>query len=153
MWVQAGDFKISLDRKKDGAGQMKGEIEKKATQGWTGEIKVENLTFKPSPEITVKYIVFVKRQELGEKSGMDTIEKVKGDAKLSSLKGREVSCVTTSEVTLRQQKLAPNVVFMNGGASSATDSIAGVWVKIFSGDTELMEYANPSTVIGKYKWE
>ena len=153
MLAQAGVFAISVDRKKDGAGQMKGDIEKATSQNWVGEIKIENLTFKPSEEVELRYIIFVKRQELGQKTGMDQVDQVKGTIKVGSLKSHEKASFSTSEVTLRQQQLDPHYYYKSGGIQKAADTVLGVWVKVFSGENELAEYVNPSTLKAKNKWE
>lgn len=153
MLAQAGDFLISLDRKKDGTGQMKGDIEKATSQNWVGDIKIENLTFKPTAELELRYIIFVKRQELGQKAGMDQVDQVKGTVKVGILQSREKANFSTSEVTLRQQQLDAHFYYKSGGIQKAVDTVMGVWVKLYSGETELMEYVNPTTLKAKNKWE
>ena len=154
MLAQAGDFRISMDRKKDGAGNMKGNDELKTSQNWVGEIKLENLTFKPSPDLELRYIVFVKRQELAQKAGMDQIDQVKGTIPVKSLQSREVATFPTSEVTLRKQALSGRFSgYVGGGNTKAEDAVLGVWVKLFNGQTEVMEYINPTTLKAKNKWE
>jgi hypothetical protein len=153
MLAQAQDFRISMDRKKDGGGNMKGDVEMKTSQNWVGEIKIENLTFKPTADLELRYIIFVKRQELGQKAGMDQVDQVKGTIPVKSLQGREKASFTTSEVTLRQQALDAHYRFTSGGSTKAADTVLGVWVKLFNGQTELMEYVNPTTLKAKNKWE
>jgi hypothetical protein len=159
MWVQAEDFTITIDRKKDAAARGAGTRSQVATsQQWVGEIKIENRTFKPSAEIELRYIIFVKRQELRQSAGMDQIEQVKGTVKVGSLQGREKASFLTSEVTLRQQAVKGNWILVdnNGkeeGKRKAEDAVTGVWVKLFAGETEVADYANPSTVKAKNKWE
>lgn len=153
VFVQAGDYSITMDRKKDGAGQMKGDIEKQTSQNWVGEINIENRTFKPSPELKLAYIVFVKRQELGQKEGADQVDQIRGDIKVGVLQGREKASFNTSEVTLKQQELDGGYYYRNGGRRKASDSVMGVWVKLFDGTKEVAEYANPSTIKAKNKWE
>lgn len=154
MLAQAGDFLISMDRKKGGTGQLKGEDELKTSQSWIGEIKVENLNFKPTAEVELRYIIFVKRQELAQKAGMDQVDQVKGTVKVGALQSHEKASFSTSEITLRQQQLSGKYSgYKGGGITKATDTVMGVWVKLFSGETELAEYANPSTVKTKNKWE
>ena len=159
MLAQAGDFLISMDRKKDGTGQVaKSGIELQTSQQWVGEIKVENLAFKPTAEIELRYILFVKRQDVKQNAEMDQMEQVKGTIKVGSLKGREKGTFLTSEVTLFQQQIKANWVYVDKsgkeiGKRKAEDAVMGVWVKLFSGEAELADYANPSTLKQKNKWE
>lgn len=153
MLAQAGDFEITLERKKDHEGQAKGGIEQAATQKWVGELKITNRSFKPTPELQVHYMLFVKRQELAQKAGADQLEKIKGSAKVVALKPGETATILTSEVQLRHQKLAGGFYYINGGASKADDNVSGVWVKLFNGTAVACEYINPPNLVVKNKWE
>ena len=144
--LQAENLEITVQRKKEGLGQAKGDVEKTATQNWTGEVKVVNHAFQPVPELEARYILFVKRQELGEKPNSDHVEKVKGKAKVNALKPGESASILTSEVELRQQKLAGGYYYVGGGSSKAEDTIAGVWIKLFNAGKEAGEYVNPPTL-------
>ena len=81
------------------------------------------------------------------------MEKVKGEAKIPVLKGRESNLFLTSEVKLHQQALDGGYYYVNGGQANASDSVLGVWVKLFNGNTEVAEYVNPGTMKTKFKWE
>lgn len=151
--ASAGDFEITVERKKDGLGQVKGTIEQSASQTWIGNVKVLNRSFKPSPEMECRYIIFIRRQELAQKAGADYFDKVKGSGKVMALKPGDNGSFLTSEVKLRQQRLDPGYYYTNGGSSRADDSVQGVWVKLFNGTTEIGEYVNPPTLKTKYKWE
>lgn len=151
--AQAGDFQITMARSKGGSGNPTTGATHKITQQWVGEIKVENLTFKPSVEVEAKYILFVKRQRLGAKPGTDEIEKVRGTAKVPSLNGREKHLFSTPEVTLHSVVLDGGYYLKEGGATSAADSVSGVWIKLFKDGKVVGEYANPESVKTKYKWE
>ena len=151
--AQAGDFEITVQRKKDGVGQLKGEIEQKASQKWSGEIKVENRGFKPSPAMTAKYIIFVRRQELGQKAGSDHFDQIKGTVEIAALKTGESASGYTSEIDLRHQSLEAGWHFRSGGSAKVEDGISGIWVKLFQGEKAVGEYINPPNVSAKFKWE
>ena len=152
MLAQAGDFEITLDRTRGGMKQSQGKVEKKADQKWVGEINITNHSFKPTLPTEVKYMLFVKRQELGQKQGLDSVEKIKGKASIPALKAQEKTKVATSAVNLRHQELEAGWSYDNGGSAKADDTVSGVWVKLFQGEKEVGEYIDPPTVKEKYKW-
>ena len=153
MLAQAGDFEITVERKKEGDARTKGGVFQKATQKWTGEVKILNHGFKPSPELQVRFLIFVKRQQLGQKYGADHIETVKGEEKIVALNPGKNTIFFTPEITLDRQQLDPNYFFLNGGREDARDTVTGVWVKLFDGTKEVGEYANPEGTKEKYKWK
>jgi len=153
MLAQAGNFEITVERKKEGVGAPKGAVEQKISQKWTGEVKIVNRAFKPAPPLEAKYIVFVKRQQLGQKQNSDHIEKIKGAAKVSALKAGENTKILTSDVELHHQRLAAGWSYANGGSAIADDTVVGVWLRLFDGTTQVAEYMNPTSLMAKYKWE
>jgi hypothetical protein len=152
--AQAADYEITVNRKKEGYNQShEGNIQQ-TSQNWTGEIKIVNHAFKASPDIEVKYIIFVKRQDLGKKSdSADHVEKIKGSTKVTSIKPGAVAVATTQEVKLRGGKLDPNWVFANGGIEKSDDGVLGIWVRLYQGTTQIAEYVSPTTLKGKQKWD
>ena len=154
--AQAGDLEIIFQRKKENDGSSKDkpyENSSKTSQKWIGEIKIANHGFKPSPAVEVRYMLFVKRQQLGQKFGTDQIEKIKGNAKVEPIKTGTNATVFTSEVNLAQQQLDPGWHFKNGGMAKAEDNVTGVWIRLFNGATEVAEFVNNPSTKEKFKWE
>jgi len=154
MFAQAGDFEITVERKKDavGAASTK-DREHSASQKWVGEMAVKNRGFKPTLPIEARYILFVKRQELAQKLGSYYIEKVKGTIQIATLKpGEEVKNLTSS-VELHHQQIEAGWHYVNGGVTKADDTIVGIWVKIFQGTNEVGEYMDYPNVKERFQWE
>jgi len=153
MLAQAGDFEITVQRKKAGESGAKVDVVQKTSQGWIGNVKIENRGFKPAQELVARYILFVKRQHAGQKQGEDQIEKVKGDYKVAELKPGANITFPTQEVKLNHSQLDGNYYYIGGGMTKTDDGIAGVWVKLFKGETLVGEYINPPNATAKFKWE
>lgn len=154
--AQAGDFEITVDRKRDalGSAQPAGrERSLVASQNWTGDVKIRNRGFKESPELTAQYIIFVKRQKLGQKLGSETLDRVKGSIKVGKIKSGETKTVSTSEVELRRAHMEPGWIPSEGGRESAQDAIGGIWIKLFAGTALVGEYTSASNLPTKYKWD
>jgi len=152
--TQAADYVITVERKKDGQGALQGEVFQKTSQNWTGVINILHRAFKPSPDLEVRYIIFVKRQQLGQKENQELVDKVKGNAKVDSIKPGGNVTVTTSDVVLKKEQMEAGWRLAGGGRQKAEDSVSGVWVRLYDTDGNMvMEYANPTTLMQKYKWE
>ena len=153
LFAQAGDYEITVDRKKDAISAPKGEIRQHSSQHWTGEVKIQYHAFNPSPELEMRYIVFVKRQKIGQKLGDDQIEKVKGTTKVAAIKSGLPATCLTSDVELHEGHMAPGWRTGEGGMQKTQDAILGIWLRLYNGTTQVAEYVNPSTLATKYKWE
>jgi len=154
--AEANDYQIAVLRKKANATRAKavqsGQTTK-STENLFYQVAVTNRAFKESPALKVKYVLFVERQEIGEKPGSEQIEKVRGDGSIAVLKPQGKATLDTSEVTLREQSLTGNWYYSDGGRIKAKDSLTGIWIKLYDGDVEVGEYVNPTTLQGKHKWE
>ncbi|MEI8233224.1 MAG: hypothetical protein WCH57_00910 [Verrucomicrobiota bacterium] len=152
--AQAGDYEITVNRKKEAFSQShEGRIQK-SSQNWIGEVNVTNHGFKVSPELELRYIIFVKRQDLGKTAASaEHVEKIKGTFKIPSLKGGAMAANTTPEVKLRQGKLDSRCFFTNGGIEKSEDTVLGVWARLYQGTTQVEEYVSPTTLKGKQKWD
>lgn len=149
----AEDFQISVERKKT-------FIPEKGKQGielsnlrWRGEIKVENKMRTPSSEMVAKYIVFVDRQKLGQKALGNNLEQVKGEATVPAINKMGAASVSTEEVMLHQARVSHGFYLATGGQAVTNDSITGIWVKLFNGEKEVAEYANPVSLKARFKFE
>jgi hypothetical protein len=155
MVLWAGDLQISAERKHlEGgvAAKQSGQFSK-GSEKWQYAVKVINGSFKPMPALRAEYVVFVQRQELGGKVGVEVVQRVKGQAALPPTNPQATASFESSEITLRVQAVAGALVYSNGGRIKATDAIEGIWVKLFDGDNQVGEYANPTTLSSKNVWD
>jgi len=152
--AQANNYEITVNRKKAGFNQSNKDAITSSSQTWSGEIKIRNKSFKPSPEIEVQYVIFIRRQQLGATAGSaEHVEKVKGSQKVDTIKSGETIIIATKEVKLRAEKLDDNWYFSGGGIAKAEDGILGVWVRIMQDGEQIAEYVNPTSLKAKQKWE
>jgi len=154
LMAAAADYEITVERKKDAGGGLQGGTRLTSTQNWTGVIKIKNRTFKPSPELQVRYIIFVKRQQLGQATDLELTDKIKGSTKADSIKPGAVVTVMTSDVPLHKGQMAPGWRTREGGRQASQDSVHGIWVQLYDPEGNVVaDYANPSTLKQKYEWQ
>jgi len=123
------------------------------TEDCTYNITLTNSSFKDAPAMVVKYIVFVERQNPGEKAGEEHIEKLKGVKPVEGIKGQQKATVETNKFTLKSGKLDAGWSYMNGGKTVAKDVVKGVWVRVYQGEKVVGEYVNPSTIRSREQWK
>jgi hypothetical protein len=155
--AQAEDFRVTLEPRRTGlkpAARAAGDEGAAFAlfQTWSGEVKIENIGRLPSGPLQCKYILYVKRQDLGGKLGEDKVEEVTGEFEVSPLKRGGSFSASTSEVKLLQKSVAPGYYIKGGGLTKSNDSVWGVWVKVFSGGSQVAEFMNPLSLKAKFQW-
>lgn len=116
-------------------------------------IKAQSRSFGDLPALDAEYLIFVERQELGQKKGSEVVERVPGSVKIPPLtKKAPIQSVPTNEIELRKQGLGGGYIYSNGGRIKAEDNVVGIWVRVMHEGKVVAEYANPSTVT-KRGWE
>jgi hypothetical protein len=117
------------------------------------DLSVQNPSFTDLKELTVNYIVFVERQELGSRpTEPGHIERITGAQKVASLSTKAPLNIVTSDIVLRKQSLTGGYTYPNGGRIKAEDSVAGVWVRVMQGGQVIGEFASPASAT-KRGWE
>lgn len=154
----AEDFRITVEPRKTGlrpasAVSKQEGIAPAAAQTWSSEIKIENVGRQPSGQLHCKYVLYIKRQELGGKVGEEKTQEVPGEFDVSPLKRGAFFSANTNEVNLRQQSLSAGYYVKGGGQGKASDTVQGVWVKLFDGSKEVAEFVNPPTIKSKFQWK
>lgn len=150
--AQAGDYEITVDRKREMGTSGGNNAQVKTSQNWTGEVNIEYHAFNPSPALEARYVIFVKRQKLGQAANAEDIDKVKGSFSVPSIKPGAKATFNTVDVPLFKAHMAPHWKMVEG-RQSAEDTLAGVWLRLYNGSTQVAEYINPTTLTMKYKWE
>jgi hypothetical protein len=148
----AGDYEITVDRKREKGGSGGNQATVKASQNWTGEVNILNRAFNASPNLTARYVIYVKRQKLGEAENAERIDKVSGTFNVPSIKGGTKASFTTIDVVLNNAHMAPGWKMVEG-RQSAQDSLVGIWLRLYNGQVQVAEYINPTTLTAKFKFE
>ena len=113
---------------------------------------VENRTFKALTGLSAKYFIFYKQEQIGSKAA-ERLQRKSGTCAVPDIPVGEKNAFTTDSVDLKKAVLNGYYIFANGARSKAEDSLAGVWIRIYQNGTLFAEYARPSTLPSKEKWE
>jgi len=128
-----------------------GQITKKQ-EHWCYALSIENKAFQPLIDVDVKYIIYYKVAQLGstaqpreqQQSGEDTIKLIGQHAKQS---------LDTAAVELNTQAVVGNFYAANGSKLKVEDSLTGVWVRLYQNGVLIAEYARPTSIPTKKKWD
>jgi len=155
--VLAGGIEIKVNRKNLEAQRLKAP---KFGENPTGsetvayQVSVQNKEFKAMPPLKARYIIFVERQQIGQKVGTETVEQIKGEAdvpEMGAMKGE--SFVTNGVKLLEEQLSGKYIAYTDGGRIKAKDRLVGIWVRFFDGETQVGEYVNPVNLKTRHTWE
>ena len=156
--ARAEPLEITINRKV-AAGEQKDIAkagladEQKRKDSYQYEIKITNDSFQATAPLSAQYIIYVAREELGQKRGLERTDKIKGTEPVPAIQPHATVSIETKVATLREQALVGDWIYSNGGKIKAKDSVIGVWVKLYDGDKEVADFKNPSSLSQHQKWD
>lgn len=126
---------------------------KETVEQWAYDVGVTNKTAKDFANVQVKYVIFVKDEK--EASGGTDARTVRtpGSTTLASIKGRLRADFQTTKVNLVKTQLQGGYIYTNRGRPRSSDSLSGIWIRIYDGGKMISEFSNPPALATKEKWE
>lgn len=136
-------FDVRAEKKKTGdkdvrQGGLTGKIEQ-----WVYEINLRNLSPEPASGLTASYWVFVK--EMAEKGRQPARPEAKGVQVLKEMPFNGTCTLTTNYVNIARVRAAPG--YYIDGASSKSDQMAGLVVRIYKDKREVFRYATDNSLL------
>ncbi len=148
----ADDIKISFSRKQLEQQQREDSNVTITETDIVYEIELENKTFDDMANLAVKYKIFYKDQILGKTT--DAVEQyVDGEEHVASIPAHRSVELVTAPVKLTKEQLDAGWSYDSGASGKSRDRIVGVWCRVYAGDKQIAEYANPSSLKRRHKWE
>ncbi len=121
------------------------------TEDWQYVVTLANNTFKDMANLEVRYVIFSKRQEIGTVAGV-RVERQTGTAKIDNLKGHDKAKFDTVAVKLQKASLPVGSYYNNGGRTTGTANLAGLWIRIYQDGKLIAEMSRPPELATKEKW-
>ena len=118
---------------------------------WGYDVAIENKTFKTLSDLEVKYVIFFSQEQLGVKAA-PTLRRQTGTFTIPTFQSHQKKMFTTDSVELKKAHLVGAWHYRSGAKPNATDTLAGLWVRVYQNGQLLAEYANPSTLM-RERWE
>ena len=156
--VAAPPAKVQITTTKKRGETVRGKAEAeggiaKSTETTAYVFTLKNLSFSDLGKLTIDYILFIERPEIGEKKNQPVrIERVKGSKVVEALTRQTPQTVATDEVTLKIENITGGYIYRDGGRIKAEDAVTGVWVRVSHDGQIVGEYASPSSIT-KESWD
>ena len=145
--VQIIATKKKLDEQKEREGGNKTITTKEIIYN----VSVQNKTFKPIPEVQIKYMIFLTDSKGG--SNATAVESAHtGSETLKNLASQATTNFETKSIKLTQEDLDAGWYYTTGANNRARDKVNGVWIRAYVDGKMVGEYANPTT-IKKNTWK
>jgi len=141
-----------FDEKKSTINATNGATVTEKEEHWGYITTLENKSFKPIPDLQLKYIVFYKQDTIGMKSAT-RFERQTGTAPIQGIPAGGIANFTTEHLKLKKEVLNGNYYFKNGAKNRAEDGVMGIWIRVYLNGTLFAETVHPESLINKEKWE
>jgi len=120
---------------------------------WAYSVTLRNLLPRPIESLRADYILFVKVDNPSDTSSSgQRLRRVRESLTFDPIPvGGRVSARTAS-ITTRKRELADGVVWSGSLKSKARDSLYGVWLRLYQGDTLVHETVSPTMLTSTEEW-
>ena len=123
-----------------------------AEEKWAYTVEITNHSFKEIPDLRADYIIFSKHEKFGSLEKQKA-ERLKGSKSLGAVPNNGRTSFETDAVSLKKARLKADWYYSSGAKNTAKDGVAGVWVRLYSGNDLIDEYTQPSSLRTQEKWE
>ncbi|MEO6969909.1 MAG: hypothetical protein ABI217_03320 [Chthoniobacterales bacterium] len=101
----------------------------------------------------MEYLVFSKHEKFGSVKGEIVPKRASGNKALGALANNGTAPFETDPVTLKQSRLKGGWTYNSGAKRHAKDELTGLWLRIYSGNELIDEFAQPASLKTQEKWE
>ncbi|MGC6456032.1 MAG: hypothetical protein ACON46_05825 [Coraliomargaritaceae bacterium] len=120
------------------------------------EVILKNTTDQPIGDIRVEYLMLKFEDKVAaKKRSAGELERKKEKVHLVTLPGRTEKRLKTDLFSMLETELEPGWVWSGGEAGRARESedkLEGIWVKVYVGETLVLQQARPQSLIRKEVW-
>ncbi len=128
------------------------ESTEEAKEDWAYRVTILSHTFREIPDLRVEYIVFWSQERSGAKADAKAKRTV-GSKALGSLRSSDKTIFETESINLNKSRLKADWYYTNGAKGKTKDQLTGLWVRVYSRDELVEDFAQPSSLKTQEKWE
>lgn len=121
-------------------------------EDWGYTITLKNNTGKPVENLRADYILYTKVDEIKNTGRQPTRRAKAFTTTFDPLPANGRISAKTDTVLTRETKLRGGMQWAGTGDNDTRDTLAGIWLRIYQGDTLVLESANPTTLAATEKW-
>jgi hypothetical protein len=122
-------------------------------EDWGYSVTLRNTTLKPVENLRGEYILFVKVDTTAEQIGRAEarLKRSTGALTFDPIPAGGRITARTRPIVARKSELANGIVW-NGGEAKTRDTLHGIWLRIYQGETLVLESASPGTLMNTESW-
>lgn len=124
-------------------------------EDWGYGVTLRNTTARAIEGLRAEYILFVKVDAAGddEARGDGRLKRTRHSMSFDVLPVGGRATARTEFITARKRELASGIVWKGSGDTKTRDTLHGIWLRVYQGDTLVLESASPGTLATTEKWE
>jgi len=125
-------------------------------EDWGYAVTLRNTTMNPVVGLRGEYILFVKVDSTGGRTSArsgSTLRRDTGSISFNPVSGGGRTVARTKPVVVRKTELADGIVWRGDDETKTRDTLQGVWLRIYQGDTLVLETASPASLSSTETWE
>jgi hypothetical protein len=121
-------------------------------EDWGYTIALRNNTTRPIEDLRCEYILFVKVDQTGSTQSDNRLRRSRDRLEFTALAPSARVAARTSTITARRTELASGIVWAGTNDNKSRDTLHGIWLRVYQGDTLVLESALPGTLSTTESW-
>ncbi len=123
-------------------------------EDWGYSVTLRNTTLKPVKNLRGEYILFVKVDTTAEQvaPSESPLKRSTGTLEFEPVPPGGRVTARTRPIVARKRELANGIVWNGRGDAKTRDTLHGIWLRVYQGETLVLESASPSTLVGSEPW-
>lgn len=122
-------------------------------EDWGYGISLRNTTPRPIEGLRGEYILFVKVDKPGGGAKSDgRLRRTRAKLAFEPIPVGGRITARTEAITARKTELAGGIVWRESGDSKTRDTLHGIWLRVYQGDTLVLESSSPGTLATTESW-
>lgn len=124
-------------------------------EDWGYSVTLRNTTTRPISGLRGEYILFVKVDTAGDNAahGDGRLKRTRGRLAFDPIPQSGKITVRTDSITAVKRELADGIVWSGSGDNKTRDTLHGIWLRVYQGDTLVVESALPGTLATGQRWD
>ncbi len=120
---------------------------------WGYSITLRNLTRKPIEGLRAEYVIYIKSDVVQNSGRKPAIRGKSGRATFDPLPAIDRVTARSDTVTTRGTELKSGLNWVGTSDTTTRDTLHGIWLRVYQGDSLVLESATPSRLATESTWE
>ncbi len=124
-------------------------------EDWGYSVTLRNTTTRPITGLRAKYILFVKVATADDTAPREDnrLKRTRGRLAFDPVPQSGKVTVRTESITAVKRELADGIIWNSSGDTKIRDTLHGIWLRVYQGDTLVVESALPGTIATSQRWD